>query len=189
MLTYLICALVIESKKSVWVNVGPKRRKNNLTERNEIMFLPRNVVVKHAIMSTVMEQEKCYEVPNQRLWEAEETSLQTKCGSSDVDLWCRSCPLHPYLSSPSRCICKVCSHHKVPTTHAVFLCIAQICCIFVASSDRAYLVRQSNNSLWAIVLEKCFILISSLCKHQPIPNTFARQIYKETNLSSDDGNS
>lgn len=38
----------------------------------------------------------------------------------DVDLWCPSCPLHPYLSSPSGCICKVCTQYKVPTTHAVF---------------------------------------------------------------------
>lgn len=64
-----------------------KKRKNNMTERNEkknvFCFLLSNVVVKHAIMPTVMEQEKCYEVRIHCLWDAEETSLQTKCGSSD----------------------------------------------------------------------------------------------------------
>lgn len=38
----------------------------------------------------------------------------------DVDLWRTSCPLHPYLSSPSDCICKICAQYKALTTHAVF---------------------------------------------------------------------
>ncbi len=54
-----------------------------MTVRNEKMFSLSNVVVKHAIIPTVIEQEKCYEVCIQRLWDAEETSLQTKSGSSD----------------------------------------------------------------------------------------------------------
>lgn len=47
------------------------------------MFSLTGVVVKHAIMPAVMEQEKRYELCTQCLWDAEETSLQTKCGSSD----------------------------------------------------------------------------------------------------------
>lgn len=38
----------------------------------------------------------------------------------DSDLWGPSCPLHPYLSSPSDCIYKVCAQYKALTTHAVF---------------------------------------------------------------------
>lgn len=38
----------------------------------------------------------------------------------DVDLWCPFCPLHPYLSLPSRCICKLCTQYGVQTTRTVF---------------------------------------------------------------------
>lgn len=62
-----------------------KERKDNITERNEKKkksFLWAILLWQWPIMPTVMEQE-CYEVCIQCLWDAEETSFQTKCGSSD----------------------------------------------------------------------------------------------------------
>lgn len=54
-----------------------------MTEINKRMLSLSNVSVNYAIAHTVKEQQKCCEVCFYYLWDAEEASLQTKCGSLD----------------------------------------------------------------------------------------------------------
>lgn len=90
MLTYfLVCPAAIEADSSVNFNAAlslPKNtNRNNITERNggDKKLSLSSVVVKHAIMPTVMEQQQCYEVCVQCLRDGDETSLQTQCVSSN----------------------------------------------------------------------------------------------------------
>lgn len=114
---FIVCTVAVQAIKSV-MQCSFSKRRNNMTEINKRMLSLSNVSVNYAIAHTVKEQQKCCEVCFYYLWDAEEASLQTKCGSLDR-CWFMvpSCPLHPYLSLPSGCICKVCTQYEVPTTH------------------------------------------------------------------------
>lgn len=79
---FIVCTVAVQAIKSV-MQCSFSKRRNNMTEINKRMLSLSNVSVNYAIAHTVKEQQKCCEVCFYYLWDAEEASLQTKCGSLD----------------------------------------------------------------------------------------------------------
>ena len=131
MLTYfLVCPAAIEADSSVNFNAAlslPKNtNRNNITERNgggKKSFLW--AVLLWNMQSCPLSWSSSGAMRSASSAFGMATRHHSKLNVSaqiDVDLWCPSCPLHPYLSSPSGCICKYVLNMKCqPPIHSFLL--------------------------------------------------------------------